>query len=101
MEKSILQHGVNDNWNFIKDYKSTNTAENFKMVEKQIKGVKYSNIFVVTSEYHFERAKLFADTLIPDNEFEWVLSKKEERNSRQLEKLHLKNVMNDIEKVSK
>ena len=21
MEKSILQHGVNDNWNFIKDYK--------------------------------------------------------------------------------
>ena len=55
----------------------------------------------MTSEYHFERAKLFADTLIPDNEFEWVLSKKEERNSRQLEKLHLKNVMNDIEKVSK
>jgi uncharacterized SAM-binding protein YcdF (DUF218 family) len=104
METRILTHGKNDNWHFIKDYASTNTAENFKMVERQMQmgcsgGLNYTNIFVVTSEYHFERAKLFADILIPQNEFQWVLAKKEERNSRQMEQLHLKNVMNDIAKL--
>ena len=101
METRILTHGKNDNWHFIKDYASTNTAENFKMVERQMEfgGLNYTNIFVVTSDYHFERAKLFADILIPENEFEWVLAKKEERNSRQMEQLHLKNVMNDIAKL--
>ena len=101
METRILTHGKNDNWHFIKDYESTNTAENFKMVERQMEfgGLNYTNIFVVTSEYHFERAKLFADILITQNEFQWVLAKKEERNSRQMEQLHLKNVMNDIAKL--
>jgi uncharacterized SAM-binding protein YcdF (DUF218 family) len=101
METRILTHGKNDKWHFIKDYASTNTAENFKMVERQMEfgGLNYTNIFVVTSDYHFERAKLFADILIPENEFEWVLAKKEERNSRQMEQLHLKNVMNDIAKL--
>jgi uncharacterized SAM-binding protein YcdF (DUF218 family) len=99
METRILTHGVNDNWHFIKDYASTNTAENFKMVERQMEIQTYTKIFVVTSDYHFERAKLFADILIPQNDFEWVLAKKEERNSRQMEQLHLKNVMNDIAKL--
>ena len=99
METRILNHGVNDNWHFIKDYASTNTAENFKMVERQMGIQTYTKIFVVTSDYHFERAKLFADILIPQNDFEWVLAKKEERNSRQMEQLHLKNAMNDIAKL--
>jgi len=55
------------NWRFIKDIQSTNTAENFLMLRKLLDENNYDEIFVVTSEFHYERAKMFTDIIIPEH----------------------------------
>jgi len=87
------------NWRFIKDIQSTNTAENFLMLRKLLDENNYDEIFVVTSEFHYERAKMFTDIIIPENNFKWILGLKEQSHSRDLEKLFMKNVNADIEKA--
>lgn len=82
-EKKMDSYGLciasdNDNWNFILDTNSTNTAENFIMVNKLLMSIKERNevseirkvfefefekIYVVTSKYHHKRAKLIADSI--------------------------------------
>ena len=92
-----------ENWNYILDEVSTNTAENFFMLKKIIenKPNKYSKIYVVTSDFHFNRASKFADKIIENNEFEWVLSDLELHDSRYWETIHIKNVDKDILKSIK
>lgn len=88
------------NWDFIEDTWSTNTADNFFMVKNLLEAnpLKFSNIYVVTSEFHYTRAKAFADTIIDINQFEWILSPIDDYNMRYMEPLHFKNVENDIKK---
>jgi len=92
-----------ENWNYILDEASTNTAENFFMVKKLLDNNqdKYSKIYVVTSDFHFNRASKFADKIIENNEFEWILSDLELHDSRYWETIHIKNVDNDINKSLK
>ena len=93
----------NANWNYILDEVSTNTAENFIMLKKMLENnpYKYSKVYVVTSDFHFGRASMFADKIIKNNNFEWVLSELELHDSRYWETIHLKNVDNDVEKALK
>jgi hypothetical protein len=92
-----------ENWNYILDEVSTNTAENFIMVKKLLENNpgKYSKVYVVTSEFHFGRASKFADKIIENNDFEWVLDEQELHDSRYWETIHIKNVDNDINKALK
>ena len=90
-----------EDWNFILDETSTNTAENFIMLKKilEINENKYSNIYIVTSDFHFNRASQFANKIIKNNNFNWILSDLELHDSRYWETIHSKNIENDINKA--
>jgi uncharacterized SAM-binding protein YcdF (DUF218 family) len=89
----------NYSWNYILDTEATNTAENFIMVNRLLKitNIKYDKILVITSEYHYDRAKKIADRIIINNNFEWILSPLYLHNSYYMERLHMKNVDSDVE----
>lgn len=86
----------NYNWNYIIDDVSTNTAENFIMVNKIKKKYNFESIYVVTSDFHYERAKKIADLIDENNVYNWILSPQEERDSRHWERIHMKNIENDV-----
>jgi hypothetical protein len=90
-------------WNYILDEVATNTAENFIMLKNMLESNpgKYSKVYVVTSDFHFERASKFADKIIENNEFEWILDDNELHDSRYWETIHSKNIDNDVEKALK
>ena len=89
------------NWSYIKDTIATNTAENFIMVSKHIKTNpnKYDKIYIVTSNFHYSRAKAISDLINPVNNYEWILGKEELNDSRYWEKIHIKNVKSDVDKA--
>jgi len=91
-------YGSQNEWDYILDEESTNTAENFTMFRQILEKEpnKYSKIYVVTSDFHFDRAKRIADGIIENNNFHWVLSDLEYGNFREMEKVHLQNVENDV-----
>ena len=87
-----------DNWRYILDSYSKNTAENFIVIERliNINITSYSEIYVVTSEFHYERAKKIADKIIIGNKFKWILGKAELNDSKYWERVHIKNVDLDV-----
>jgi hypothetical protein len=105
------------NWNFILDTIATNTAENFIIVNNLINSIKYNNniklqnnntniysfdnIYVVTSKYHYERAKKISDLVDNNNTYNWILSPYEERKSYYWEAVHMKNIENDVYNAKK
>lgn len=95
--KNLLNVGnINGyNWNYMIDEVSTNTAENFIMANK-LKVNNFEDIYVVTSEFHYERAKKIADLIDEKNAYNWILSPLEERDSRRWERIHMKNIENDV-----
>ena len=108
MSKMILNsdefiYGVSpkEKWNYILDEISTNTAENFFMLKKILENNhdKYSKVYVVTSDFHFKRAELFANKIIKNNSFNWILSELKLYDSIYWEKIHIQNVDNDINKA--
>lgn len=84
--------------NFILDKEATNTAENFIIANNHIvrSKHKYSDIYVVTSDWHHKRAKYISDLSIPNNNFEWILGKEEYGNFKQMEHIHMRNVQSDV-----
>ena len=90
-------------WNYVLDEVSTNTAENFVMLKKMLESNpdKYSKVYLVTSDFHFGRASKFADKIIENNDFSWILSDIELHDSRYWETIHSKNIDNDVEKALK
>jgi hypothetical protein len=90
-----------EKWNYILDEISTNTAENFFMLKKMLESNpdKYSKVYIVTSDFHFKRAELFANKIIKNNSFNWILSELELHDSRYWETIHTQNVNNDINKA--
>jgi vancomycin permeability regulator SanA len=86
-------------WNFIRDDVATNTAENFIMAEKAVDIGDYNGVYVITSDFHYERAKKIADKVIVGNNFMWVLAPEELVDSRQWERVHIRNVDADVSKA--
>jgi uncharacterized SAM-binding protein YcdF (DUF218 family) len=110
----IEKNNKYDNWNFIIDTNSTNTAENFIMVnkllsyvnsnnntEKNINKKVFENIYVITSNYHYKRAKLIANYIDKNNTYQWILSPLEERDSQYWENIHIKNAEKDVSESMK
>lgn len=93
----------NIEWDFILDELSTNTAENFIRASEFLNNTSntYDSIYIVTSEFHYERAKKMIELIDHSRQYEWILGKLEEQNSRDMEKIHMKNVYMDISKALK
>jgi len=94
----LSNNSYNYNWNYIIDDVSTNTAQNFIMTNNISSYYDFKQMYVVTSEFHYDRANKIAD-LIDDNgknKYNWVLSPKEDRDSRYWEIVHMKNIENDV-----
>lgn len=87
-------------WNFELDVEATNTAENFIMANRYIvnsnKAHQYDDIYAVTNDFHYTRAKTIADLVNPYNNYNWVLGKAELFDSRRWERIHIKNVESDV-----
>jgi hypothetical protein len=80
------------------DERPTNTAENFAYFKSYIETTKVENVFVVTSDFHHNRAnimltKIFGDT---DVHIEWILGNSPCPSCWRDEDLHIKNVENDV-----
>jgi len=98
MKKLIMSKNDNTyNWNFIIDDISTNTAQNFILANKLQTFETFDDIYVVTSEFHYERAKKIAELTNQNAEkYKWILSPKEKDDSAYWEKIHMKNIENDV-----
>ena len=102
LEKTYSRDIAENKWNYIYDTVATNTAENFIMVKKYLDetNIDYSEVFVVTSEFHYLRAKKIAEKIIgEEREISWILSDAELEDSRYWEKIHIKNVDADVKKA--
>lgn len=98
MAQTILPHG-NANWSVILDTVATNTAENFVIANQTLNFASYSDVYVVTSEFHYGRAKRMTDRIFTNRHIKWVLSPLEERDSRYWETIHIRNLEADLERV--
>lgn len=86
-------------WNYIYDTEATNTAENFIMVRNYLKqNDMYDEVYVITSRFHYERAKKIADKILDIN-VKWILGDLEMKDSVYWERIHIKNVNLDVEKA--
>ena len=95
-EENICQ-GLS-NWNFILDTKSTNTVQNFVRASLYYNQTfsKYSDVYIITSAFHKERANKLMNYIDPTNQFKWILGATELADSRQMEQIHIKNVYSDF-----
>ena len=101
-EQTYMRNLAGNNWNYIYDTVATNTAENFIMVKKYLDetNIDYSEVFVVTSDFHHLRARKIAEKIIgEEKEIRWILSEAELHDSRYWEKIHIKNVDADVNKA--
>ena len=103
-EKMALVIGTENNvtnWRFIRDDVATNTAENFMIVKNTMDLNNYDEVYVITSDFHHERAKKIADKVIAGNEFKWLLAPEELPDSRYWERVHIRNVDADVIKAKR
>jgi len=84
-------------FNFILDTESTNTAQNFVRASVYLNSTRdsYSNVYIVTSDFHSKRAQTLMNYVDPTYDFEWILGPMELHDSRRMENIHMKNVYSD------
>ena len=90
-------------FDYVLDEKSTNTAENFIQVSKYLNTTSdtYDTIYIITSDYHYERANKMLNSIDSSRNYEWVLGDLEQTDSRYWEKIHMKNILSDVKKAKK
>jgi uncharacterized SAM-binding protein YcdF (DUF218 family) len=93
----------NNKWSYIHDTESTNTAENFIRAKQFINesNKKYNELYIVTSEFHHNRAKKISEKLLTNIEPKWILGNAELHDSYYWEGIHIQNVNSDVEKALK
>ena len=102
-EKSHTHELRGNKWNYIYDKDAANTAENFIMARefirlKQNTSHIYDDIYIITSEFHFERANKIAERIL-DVDTKWILGNAELADSSYWEKIHIRNVESDVNKA--
>jgi hypothetical protein len=96
-----LQKENKKEWNYYLDSVATNTAENFLNFKNWLTSLdknSLQNIYITTSQFHFERANKFAENFLK-NQYHWILSPKEYPFCQQDEQIHMQNVEKDIDSV--
>ena len=99
--EKIHTHELRGNdWNYVYDNIATNTAENFIMARNFInrKIRDYDEIYVITSEFHHNRANKIAEKILPI-EPKWILGNAKLDDSIYWEKIHIRNIDNDVQKA--
>jgi hypothetical protein len=95
----------NSTWNFILDEKAQNTSENLVYLESWLNTLdySYSNMKLVTSKFHENRAKKMISKLSKLNKYNWnwISGTLSFHDSYYWETVHIKNVEADIEKAIK
>ena len=95
----------NSTWNFILDEKAQNTSENLVYLESWLNTLdySYSNMKLVTSKFHENRAKKMISKLSKLNKYnwDWISGTLSFHDSYHWETVHIKNVESDIEKAIK
>ena len=96
-EEIITNILTGNKWKYIYDKESTNTAENFIMARNYIhdRYDSYDEVYVITSKFHYNRANKIAEQIL-DIQPKWILGNAELHDSNYWEKIHIKNVENDI-----
>ena len=90
-------YGSTNDWDYILDERSTNTAENFVYVRSLIEQDVFHKVYIVTSDFHAPRAQLLANGIIGQaNPVEWIVAPLEYGDFRAMEQVHMRNVNNDI-----
>lgn len=90
---------MSERWDYIYDTVATNTAENFVMVQQYLNetSIMYDELYIVTSDFHYERANEIGSNIIDKMRMNWILSNAELHDSRYWEKIHIRNVETDVE----
>jgi uncharacterized SAM-binding protein YcdF (DUF218 family) len=95
----------NSTWNYILDEKAQNTSENLVYLESWLNTLdySYSNMKLVTSKFHENRAKKMLSKLSKLNKYnwDWISGTLSFHDSYYWESVHIKNVESDIEKAIK
>ncbi len=104
MIEELDSHGYGgSNFNYIIDYNSTNTVENFIFLKKYLEfnnTKNYTDLYVVTSKFHHQRANMILSKIIPNNNFTWVLSEETTKDLEFWESYHINNVYRDIQRAA-
>lgn len=90
-------------WDYVLDEKSTNTAENFIWASHFLNTTEqvFDVVYVVTSAFHYLRAKKMLNLIDTSKNFKWILGDLEEKDSRYWESIHIKNVATDVFKAKR
>ena len=97
-EMAYFVSNTNSKWQIELDTKATNTAENFAYFRKWVEAKNDIDIYIVTSEFHHNRASSILDGII-QNPVKWVLGTKSCTWCDRDEGIHIRNINNDIKKA--
>jgi hypothetical protein len=104
LESLITVRNLNENidYHYILDEKSKNTAENFYRSSNYLNVTQhtYDDVYIITSKFHYARAELMMSYIDSSRKFNWILSDMQQSDSLYWESIHIKNVLNDVEKLS-
>lgn len=91
----------NIKFNYILDEVSKNTAENFYRSSKFLNTTleKYNEIYIITSKFHYDRAKLMLSLIDSSRDYNWILGNLQQHDSYYWENIHIKNVFDDVNKL--
>lgn len=98
MQAALDTHRADAPWHYVMDTVSVNTAENLVSAVRYVNETvhAYSSIYIVTSAFHYERAKHMVHTLAPHNTFHWILGLRDEPSSAHWESVFMRNVRHDL-----
>jgi hypothetical protein len=104
LENLIEERNLNNNiiYDYILDEQSKNTAENFYRSSNYLNTSQenYDNIYIITSKFHHNRAQLMMSYIDSSRSYNWILGDMQQSDSLYWENIHIKNVLNDVEKLS-
>lgn len=86
-------------WEYELDVESINTAENLIRAKQYVlKNKKFDTIYISTSRFHYQRAKLFAEHIFQsDFNISWILAPYETLDLIYWETVHIRNVYKDVD----
>lgn len=97
-EARQMLHQLNYSKNVVIDSDAKNTAENFVNLKRWLEFKKFNNteIIITTSEFHKNRAELIFNGIFNNVTSKWNLAKLSCANCESDERIHIRNVNNDI-----
>ena len=60
----------------------------------------YDDVYIITSKFHYDRAKLMMSYIDSSRNYGWILGNMQQSDSLYWESIHIQNVVKDVEKLS-